>query len=270
MHDDASFGTGYSSIDDAEADATALLDYLDGVAEIPAVRAAKRAASVALALRPGQSVLDVGCGTGVDLLDLAAQVLPGGAVFGLDPSVRALRVARGRVAGSVELVLGAVEQLPFGDGVLDACRADRTLQHVGEPERALHELRRVLRPGGRVVILEMLSYLRGGTTDDQLASFLTRRLWSRKDEAWLPYMLPLLLSRSGFDGVAVSRTDAVSSSLAEADVALRLRVSLEDAVVGGVVDRGRAEAWLAGLGAAEQRGAFALQLQFTCISAVAA
>lgn len=144
MTDDEAFGAGFRT----HRDDPRLRHYLDAVAAVPAVADAKLRATSALALSAGEAVLEVGCGTGVDLLALAEAVGPGGAVVGLDPDEALLAVARERLAGRpvVALAAGTVEAMPFEDGRFDACRMDRTLQHVADPERALAEVRSVLVP----------------------------------------------------------------------------------------------------------------------------
>ena len=103
------------------------------------------------AVRPGDRVLDACCGTG----DLAvADVRAGGRVFGLDFSERMLERAR-RKAPAVEWVRGDLLELPFGDGSFDAATVGFGVRNVADLERALRELRRVLRPGGRLAILEI-------------------------------------------------------------------------------------------------------------------
>jgi demethylmenaquinone methyltransferase / 2-methoxy-6-polyprenyl-1,4-benzoquinol methylase len=102
-------------------------------------------------VRPGDRVLDACCGTG----DLALACLEaGGRVTGLDFSERMLERARGK-SPAVDWVEGDLLALPFGDGEFDAATVGFGVRNVTELERAFTELRRVLRPGGQVGILEI-------------------------------------------------------------------------------------------------------------------
>jgi SAM-dependent methyltransferase len=102
-----------------------------------------------------QHALDAGCGTGTFLLPLARQLAPHGAtVIGLDLAEGTLGQARARVAAEglpVECVIGDVEALPFADGTFDLVLANYMLYHAPDLERAIAELRRVLRPGGTLL-----------------------------------------------------------------------------------------------------------------------
>jgi demethylmenaquinone methyltransferase / 2-methoxy-6-polyprenyl-1,4-benzoquinol methylase len=110
-----------------------------------------RRATAAAVVRPGDVVLDACCGTG----DLAlADVRAGGRVMGLDFSERMLERAR-RKAPELEWVAGDLLELPFGDESFDAVTVGFGVRNVDDLERGLAELRRVLRPGGRLGILEI-------------------------------------------------------------------------------------------------------------------
>jgi SAM-dependent methyltransferase len=115
--------------------------------------AANSAAYLVDHLRPGQSLLDVGCGPGTITGDLAGLVAPG-RVVGIDPSeevlVEARAVARRAGAAKAHFEVGSVFALPFGDDTFDVVHAHQVLQHVGDPVAALVEMRRVCRPGGIV------------------------------------------------------------------------------------------------------------------------
>ncbi|MFJ2784550.1 methyltransferase domain-containing protein [Streptomyces sp. NPDC093249] len=104
-------------------------------------------------LRAGLDVLDVGCGPGTITADLAALVAPG-RVTAVDAAGEVLAKARG-VAGergleNVEFRVADVHALDFPDDSFDVVHAHQVLQHVGDPVRALREMRRVCRPGGVV------------------------------------------------------------------------------------------------------------------------
>ncbi|MCC6224067.1 MAG: class I SAM-dependent methyltransferase [Thermoleophilia bacterium] len=102
-------------------------------------------------VRPGDRVLDVCCGTGdLALADLEA----GGTVTGLDFSPRMLERAR-RKSREVEWVRGDALELPFADASFDAATVGFGVRNLGDLERGLRELRRVLRSGGRLACLEI-------------------------------------------------------------------------------------------------------------------
>ncbi len=117
----------------------------------------RRAADLA-ALSPGDRALDVATGTGDLALELAGRVGPTGQVVGVDFSERMLELARDKVgeAGpTAEFVWANALALPFADGEFDAATVGFGARNFADLERGLHEMTRVVRPGGRVVILEI-------------------------------------------------------------------------------------------------------------------
>ena len=105
------------------------------------------------------TVVDVGCGTGHDLLELAKRVGHEGHVIGVEinPELasRALvLVAENALTATVEVRCEDGEALSLADVSVDAIRADRALQYFPQPERALAEMWRVLRPDGRLAVVE--------------------------------------------------------------------------------------------------------------------
>ncbi len=122
-------------------------------------------AVAALNLGPSARVLDLATGT-ADLAILEATTHPGCRVEGLDPSQRMLEIGRQKVeraglSDRVTLVQGTAEQLPFDAGMFDGVTIAFGIRNVPDRPRALAEMARVTRAGGRVVVLE-LSEPRGG------------------------------------------------------------------------------------------------------------
>jgi ArsR family transcriptional regulator len=105
-------------------------------------------------LDPGWVVGDLGCGTGRVSQALAPWV---DRVVAVDESEAMLDAARARLEpeANVELRLGRLESLPIADGELDAATLVLVLHHVGDPAGALREVARVLRPGGRLLLVDM-------------------------------------------------------------------------------------------------------------------
>jgi len=131
------------------------------------------------AVRSGDRVLDAACGTG----DLAIADLKAGAgkVTGLDFSPRMLERAR-RKDARIEWLQGDMLALPFADETFDAATVGFGVRNVEDLERGLRELRRVLRPGGRLAILEIT------TPRGALKPFF--RLWFDKAVPLLGKVLP--------------------------------------------------------------------------------
>lgn len=147
---------GYSRVD-VQPDTALLIKGMEATAQWPAVRQLRAWERTRLALQAGDRLLDIGCGLGDVAIALAADVAPSGSVIGIDASEAMLGVGRQRAAeaaASVDFQIGDAQALPFPDGSVDACRCERALQWVPDAAQALGEMIRVLRPGGRLSIID--------------------------------------------------------------------------------------------------------------------
>ena len=169
----------------------------------PDVVGQRRAVRAALGLRPGEDVLDIGSGPGFLACEMAEEVGPGGSVRGVDASEAMLSVAGARrpAAGSapVEFGPGEATALPFGDGEFDVVTSTQVYEYVTDMPAALAEARRVLRPGGRLLVLDTdwdSIVWRSGDPDRM------RRVLAVWDEhladPYLPRHLTGLLAAAGF------------------------------------------------------------------------
>jgi ubiquinone/menaquinone biosynthesis C-methylase UbiE len=146
----------FAHVDDA-ADPESYITFLERMRRDPVIAWLKTRSYAELDPQPGQRILEVACGPGDDVREMARLVAPGGQVIGLDNSRTMLAEARQRSAESMlgeEFVLGDMHHLPFADSAFDACRAERVLLHTPAPAAALAEMLRVLRPGGALAVIE--------------------------------------------------------------------------------------------------------------------
>ena len=110
-------------------------------------------------LHPGETVLDVGCGTGTLAIEVQRHVGSAGRVVGIDPSSEQIARARAKAARrrvSIEFQVGVIEQLAFPDQTFDAVLSTLMMHHLPTPlkRQGLAEIARVLKPGGRLVIAD--------------------------------------------------------------------------------------------------------------------
>ena len=146
-----------ASLDKQPADVAAMFDEVaerydltNDVLSLGRTRSWRRAVASALAVRPGERVLDLAAGTGTSSLPLAAA---GADVVPCDFSLGMLRVGR-RAAPWLAFTAGDALRLPFADGVFDAVTMSFGLRNVADASAALCELRRVTHVGGRLVVCE--------------------------------------------------------------------------------------------------------------------
>ena len=166
-------------------------------------------------LRPGMRLLDVATGTGLVARGAVRTLGEPGRVVGVDPSRGMLREARKALASP--LVQGRAEALPFRDDLFDMLSMGFALRHVPDLEAAFREYRRVLKPGGRVVLLEVsrprstisrwlirvhlqhiLPLMARISTRSQPAQLLMKYYWDTIDRCVPPETILEVLRRGGF------------------------------------------------------------------------
>jgi len=140
-------------------------------------------------LKPGDTVLDVGCGTGTLAITAKRRVGPTGKVYGIDPSPEMIARSgqKARKAG-LDIVFknGAIEALPFSNAQFDAVLSTLMFHHLPHKlrEAGAREIRRVLKPGSRVLVVDF------GGTEQQRG--LLARLHQRHGHVKLPVVIGLL------------------------------------------------------------------------------
>lgn len=138
--------------------------FYDGVVTIMALGQASRLRRLTLdqaLLQPGETLLDVGCGTGGVTIPAKMRVGGNGSVAGIDPAPEMIAVARRkaqRAGVEIDFRVGVIEALPFPAGTFDVVTSSLMMHHLPPPLRVkgLAESWRVLKPGGRILIADML------------------------------------------------------------------------------------------------------------------
>jgi ubiquinone/menaquinone biosynthesis C-methylase UbiE len=148
--------SGFSAVDQT-ADPDFYIRFMEQGHQLADIVSARLAATKRMSLQAGDRLLEVGCGPALDVAELAAEIGSTGEYVGVDMSETMIAAARRRAAEietQTHFEIASAYELPFDDGSFDACRADRLLMHLTEPERALAQMYRVTRPGGRVCVVD--------------------------------------------------------------------------------------------------------------------
>jgi ubiquinone/menaquinone biosynthesis C-methylase UbiE len=242
-------------------------DFLDGAAaELTTV---KRELGELLSVPARAQLLDVGCGTGADVLALAARVGSGGRVVGIDSSEQLIDRARAISAGlPVEFLHGKAGELPFADDTFDVVRSERVIEHVPSPPRALGEMLRVLKPGGQLLVCDPDH---GMWALDMTDRDLTQRIfgwWSgHVPNPWIARQLPSLLRNAGAAAVSVALYPVALDTLRAADALTWIGRAAAVAETQRIVTAEEARAWQEELVRRDETGNFLLLGVFVAVTA---
>jgi ubiquinone/menaquinone biosynthesis C-methylase UbiE len=219
-----------------------------------------RARYALLNAHPGDRLLDLGCGLGDDARELAALVAPHGKVIAVDSSGAMVDEARRRskdLAVPVEYTVGDAHELDFADTSFAACWSERVLQHLAEPGRAIAEMVRVIRPGGRLVVFEPdHATLVIDSADRAASKAIVQTLADSIRSSWIGRSLFGLFKANGLKEVEVTPTPIVSYSLSDTNLLLRLDATAQAAVHRGLITEQAAAQWFADLAERESAGSY--------------
>lgn len=239
---------------DADADLGAQVFILDLQESLPGVQRLRDWALDRLAPQPGETAIDVGCGTGAEVRRLAGLVGGTGRAVGVEPHAGLRAVAVERSADTTaEFVDGDATALPFDDGSVDVIRCERVFQHLPDAEAAIGEFARVLAPGGRIVVIDsdwgtQVSHPGDADVQRRLAEAAWRR-WAN------PFAGRLLRGQFTRAGLTVDPDIAATAVLPPVEGILPLlRNSCDLAVDEGAVTREEADTLLAETLTAAQSG----------------
>lgn len=219
----------------------------------------------ALALRAGEHVLDAGCGTGLLVQGMSSTIGSQGRIVGVDFSNDMLEVAKNRCSelDNIELKQGSVTELNFADNSFDAASCTQTLLYVDDIETALSELHRVLKPGGRVAILE--TDWRGvvlSSPDD----IMTRKILDAWDATVsspnLPVKLTPLLKKLNFAAIKTTAIPILNTSYSDVNFSSSMLENFSECAVKiKSITENEAESWMTQILALSKEDAY-----FFCVN----
>lgn len=216
--------------------------------DTPEIAAQRLATGKLLALRSGEHVLDVGAGPGLLARDMAKIVGEQGRVAAVDSADSMVELANRRCGDlpQVEVTAGNAQKLTFGNESFDAVVCTQVLLYVYDLQAALDEMFRVLRPGGRLVIVEtdwrglVMNSAYPDTTEDLI------RGWDAAcTNPQLPPVLEPMLTSAGFRGTMVEAFPVLLTDFIPHNYAYSMSHSLAGyAVKNGVISEQQSRVWL--------------------------
>lgn len=252
MREDLSLNA-FTDIDHVERLGTYVeaLEAFDGIAELQELKQIARSQ-----VRPGMAVLDVGCGFGLETLPLARLAGPARPACGIDKSRHFIEEARRRAAAAglaVEYAVGSADALPYADDTFDHVRSERLLIYFDDVKSALAEMRRVLRPGGLLALIEPEF---DTTTVNLPDRALVRRVIAYESDtavaqSWLPGRLPAMLGELGFAEVDLQTRVAIMPPALAAAYFTNVG---RKAAAGGAISQTELDAWTSQIEELRQSG----------------
>jgi SAM-dependent methyltransferase len=223
-----------------------------------------------LEAKPGDRILDIGCGAGNDTLVVARLVGKRGRVVGVDFSNTMIAEANKRAKGlelPVEYYFGDAQNLPFPDNSFDGCRAERLLQHLDNPQQAIAEMVRVAKPGAHIVAAEP-DY--GSITIKGSKPILTRKFISSHCGYFrsprVGMLIPLVFQRLQLVDITVVLISSIVKKIDVRGEQQLVNKYINLAVAKGTVSETEGKNWLDDLKRAEIAGLFQHQSTIFLVS----
>ncbi len=229
------------------------------IAEGPEGIARRLAVFEALAVESGQAILDLGCGGGHLVRELALAVGDRGRAVGFDMSADQLAAAGAVCNGlpAAELVEGDATDMAFADGAFDGLASIQTLEYIPDVDRALTEARRVLKPGGKAALVSVLwDHWRYHGAEPALNDRMLDAWRAHCPHQMLPMELPRKLAAAGFGGVLRRPMAFLNGALHENTYALWAAKTVAAFAVGQGIAEEEAARWLDQLAEADREGRF--------------
>lgn len=262
--------SGFSRVDSSQ-DPGVFFSCLQTLCSLPCFQGYKEKSFRLLNLRNGSRILEIGCGLGQDAMAMSRITGERGRVVAVDTSRRMLEAACRSPRETVETTepvkpakgealrffLADACHLPFRGGSFDGARADRVLQHISKPGKALSEMVRTVKEGGRVVVYEpdWGTYIIS-PGEKEISRTMTQLFGDTFPSGWIGRQLPGLFRQVGLQEIQVETVTFFTDNLALADQIFDLANNARRAASMGYVSPDRAEGWMQGLERAHRQGSF--------------
>ena len=229
------------------------------VAEAPEGVARRMAVFEALAVESGQAYLDLGCGGGHLVREIALAVGENGRAVGLDANAAQVDAARALCDGlpAADLIDGDATDMSFEDGSFDGLAAIQALEYIPDVDRALAEARRVLKPSGKAAMVSVLwDHWRFHGPNPDLNDRMLEVWRAHCTHQMLPLEMPRRLAAAGFGAVTRRPIAFLNGALHDNAFALWAAKIVAAFAIGQGVGEEDAALWLAQLSQADREGRF--------------
>ncbi len=241
------------------------LDFIDMAGSLEFMKGIHRDFISVLNLHAGESVLDIGCGPGDRVAELAREVGHEGKAAGIDYSAALIDEAHRRWGSSglpASFHVGDAHTLPFPDASFDACRAERVFVHLQDPQRALSEMVRVAKSGARIAIFDVDAdtMIVDSPLRDVTRKILDFRADQFRSNGWIGRRLRGLYTEQGLANVTLKPATCMFTDFGFADAFWSIGQTATLARSQGLISEGEEAAWIESLRAAGAANRFFLSV----------